>query len=444
MNKKRKLTEFSVKARLLDARLNNWTYPDRDSKAELHSLSLSAGCFQRKTEPDTYHEMSARVATEYPHIDMTKLNDALDKMMLGETTPITVLIYEAINAVVLDKTPGAPCRNAYGTNQALFDAIHAEIVLVVIARLTMILEYGSDLEKLTSAELVAHGFVDPAAVSVKQELNAERKSATGNWRLIYQVSVVDQIIQRVLSTKQNKTEIRLWNLIPSKPGIGFSDDDIALIRTPLLKHLDEGNLYASDIKGWDKTVQHWEHMHEADDRAMLANAVGTKYHTCLRAMNYCISNAVYVLSNGDMYAKTEPGQQISGQFNTSSGNSRIRVKAGWWAGADFVVAMGDDANETSFPNARERYALLGKELREYTKLSRNHVEFCSQIITSDKIYPADTSRSLHKLLDNQADDRRQLMRQFNSDNRHSPTLGQDLSTILASGWATASAETLAQ
>ena len=55
----------------------------------------------------------------------------------------------------------------------------------------------------------------------KDKLQKER------WRIISSVSLVDEIVDRMLYGTQNRAEINHWSSTPSMPGVGFSDDNSA-------------------------------------------------------------------------------------------------------------------------------------------------------------------------------------------------------------------------
>jgi hypothetical protein len=408
-------------------------YPERNALAERISLRINTMKLNVVPEPHDYDRKTAGlVKTHYPRINLDQLNHDLNMMLLGDTDAITAHVYEAINRVSLSKTPGFPLRAQFANNEQALTAAHVAIVRTVVARLYKLATM--DCSDMTPQQMVERGLADPVAVSIKQEPNPERKTEDGNYRTVCQVSLVDQTVTRVMSHTQNDLEIKLWRTIPSKPGIGFSDDDSDHILAPVLKCLRNGTLMVSDIKGWDTAVQEWELLGAADSRADTSTGRGTLYHKIMRNMAYVLSRCVYVLSDGTLLAQTIYGGQVSGGYNTSSDNSKIRVKGAWWVGASVVQAMGDDANEDFVENAVERYAALGKTLREYAPCNGT-LEFCSQVIKPGKIYPIDSSKSLYRLLNSTCQDKDQILRQYLEDNRHSPTRLSDITTIYESGWA---------
>jgi len=408
-------------------------YPERNALAERISLRINTMKLNAVPEPNDYDKRTAGlVKTHYPRVNLDKLNHDLNTMLLGDTDAITAHVYDAINRVSLSKTPGFPLRAQFASNEKALTEAHAAIARTVVARLYQLATI--DCSDKTPQQLVELGLADPVAVSVKQEPNPLRKSENGNWRTICQVSLVDQIVTRVMSHTQNDLEIKLWRTIPSKPGIGFSDEDAEYILRPVTPSLENGTLMVSDIKGWDTGVQEWELLGAADSRADTSVGRGTLYHRIMRNMAHVLARCVYVLSDGTLLAQTIYGGQVSGGYNTSSDNSKMRVKAAWWVGATVVQAMGDDANEDLVDNAVEKYAVLGKTLREYTPCN-GRLEFCSQVIEPGKIYPIDSSKSLYRLLNTACQDKDQILRQYLEDNRHSPSRLSDITTIYESGWA---------
>lgn len=125
----------------------------------------------------------------------------------------------------------------------------------VIARLALLrtvepVELEGALLRNPSASLV-NNWADPLRVILKDEPTPGRKIEKKAWRFVLVLSLADQILERMLFSKQNKAEIKAWSTIPSKPGMGSSDEDAAL-----LTQFVEANALntMSDASGWDQTV----------------------------------------------------------------------------------------------------------------------------------------------------------------------------------------------
>jgi hypothetical protein len=78
----------------------------------------------------------------------------------------------------------------------------AQITDLVIDRLKLLND--NDISGLNAQELVEGNFCDPVRVFIKAEPHSTNKVNQDRWRLIFAVSVVDQIIERLLCGDQNK------------------------------------------------------------------------------------------------------------------------------------------------------------------------------------------------------------------------------------------------
>jgi len=120
------------------------------------------------------------------------------------------------------------------------------IVDITLDRLLLLL--NSDVTNKTPQELVQQGYCDPVRIFVKNEPHKADKVANKRWRLISSVSIVDQLVDRVLNTHINKTEIANWHKIPSKPGMGFNQESVEKIIQDFESIPDP---CTSDISGFD-------------------------------------------------------------------------------------------------------------------------------------------------------------------------------------------------
>jgi hypothetical protein len=315
-------------------------------------------------------------------------------------------IKEAVRSLELDAGVGIPYI-AYGlpTHRGW---VEDPKLLPVLAQLTFDrLQKMSEasFETLTPEELVQQGLCDPIRLFIKGEPHKQSKLDEGRYRLIMSVSLVDQLVARVLFQNQNKREIALWHSVPSKPGFGLSTDAqvedflrclvevCGAESTDALCENHEKYLIPTDCSGFDWSVADWmlEDDMEVRNRLTIDNSELTM--RLRAAWLKCISNSVLCLSDGTLLAQERPGVQKSGSYNTSSSNSRIRVMAAYHCGADWAMAMGDDALES--PNSRlEEYKDLGFKV----EVSRE-LEFCSHIFQTPTLaIPVNANKMLYRLI----------------------------------------------
>jgi hypothetical protein len=231
-------------------------------------------------------------------------------------------------------------------------------------------------------------------------------------RLISHVSVVDQVIDRMLYGVQNNREILEWETCGSKPGISLSDDGIEVMAKTFLSMLTLGPLCSTDISGWDWSVKTWELEDDFELRRELASSpVSSLWSHLARFRHHAISEKVFCLPDGALVTVIGGGVQASGWYNTSATNSRIRRYVRIVAYLEFcaengiqpdedlafsVVAMGDDAVETRLDDRVYDkildYGHVVKDVKVFSHLSG--VEFCSHVWDDDSAQPLNVDKTL--------------------------------------------------
>ncbi|ADW41585.1 P1-2 fusion protein [Brassica yellows virus] len=293
---------------------------------------------------------------------------------------------------------GKPTHRGWVEDQRLLPVL-AQLTFI---RLQKMLEVN--FEAMEPEELIRNGLCDPIRLFVKGEPHKQAKLDEGRYRLIMSVSLVDQLVARVLFQNQNKREIALWRAVPSKPGFGLSTDEQVLdfvkclarqVGTTTSEVITnwKDHLTPTDCSGFDWSVADWMLQDDMIVRNRLTidlNPVTERLRSCwLR----CVSNSVLCLSDGTLLAQTHPGVQKSGSYNTSSSNSRIRVMAAFHTGAAWAMAMGDDALESN-PADLAAYKRLGFKVEVSGQL-----EFCSHIFRApDLALPVNENKMIYKLI----------------------------------------------
>lgn len=331
-------------------------------------------------------------------------------------------------------SPGYPYMRLARTNGELLD-LHASLIEDLAVRRLEDL-WASDLDEIAlydAEELVDCGLCDPIRVFVKNELHGRLKVSQGRMRLIMSVSVVDQLVERVLNGTQNNVEIGMWEDIPSKPGMGLGDEGLWSLEACFRKMRHP---LSSDISGFDWSVSAWWLDCDARAREMLTG-VGRQMHR-KRAM--CLGRSMLVFSDGVVWTQTQDGVQKSGSYNTSSTNSRIRymlaalvARRGGWSGE--VAAMGDDAVEDSpEDDLAPAYLELGFRLKEASR----DIEFCAyKFDLAGGFEPVRWHKMLANLLWTKPRDMahaNELLVALRHELRHSPHLRRAEEIVAAVGW----------
>lgn len=418
-----------------DPTLNSFTWPERGPIAESESLEYQASRFQDSKPPSEtrIHNALKYVGAHYPRAKVPKYFE-------GPKHSVSRADVEAVfPSMNLKSSPGVPWHSLGKTKGEVIEK-HKELLIdAVLARLD-ILESGifSTNPSFDDAVfLVRIGAVDPVRLFVKNEPHNIDKARMKRWRLISSVSVVDEIIERLLCSAQNELEIQNWTTCPSKPGMGLTDDSAILhLWKVIKKHLDDKDVANSDVRGWDWSVKWWLWKMEIDARIFLSGATpASSFARILSNRIWCLARSVFARSDGRLLAQKIAGLMKSGSYLTSSSNSRMRVMLAIIVGAPWAMAMGDDAVEGKVENAKEKYRSYGFDLKEY-EICDSVVEFCSHRFENGTAIPLNDAKMTYKHLSSEQDEFSYL--QFLFELRNSPKLLlRQQQVIRAAGWTDA-------
>lgn len=306
----------------------------------------------------------------------------------------------------MDSSPGFPYLKLGKKNADLFsdESLRGMVLSAVAQRVRRILQASLDgvcFDTLSPLDFVTQHLADPIKVFIKNEPHKLAKVRQQKFRLISNVSIVDQLIERALCSRQNYAEIAQWTECPSKPGMGLHDEGLQELYSEVVSRQRGGHILAeTDISGWDWSVQDWTLALDGELRSKLYHAApGSALDVLLRFRSSCVARKVFVLSDGSMFQQLKPGVQASGSYNTSSTNSRMRVLLGYLIGAEWVIAMGDDDVEDAVDGAADLYEELGYRVKDYKHPSEGSFEFCSTTFSGSwKGSPAQWARTVYRYL----------------------------------------------
>lgn len=260
----------------------------------------------------------------------------------------------------------------------------------------------------TAEELVRLGYVDPVRLFVKQEPHKLAKLLTSRFRLIMCISLVDQGVERAMYTAVSKHEIDNWATMPSKPGMGTSDEQLDVLAQNLTTLLACGELADTDISGWDWQRKWWVGMLSVASYLVQSGLCDTEFSRACYAREYVACNPVFACSDGVLIDPLCFGIMESGRFVTSYMNSRGRVGISVLCGTE-AMAMGDDCVEGIRAGAGEQLAsdlsTLGYEgvFEWHVSTSVEGTTFCSNRFyrNADGRFvaePVNWPRTLYRLL----------------------------------------------
>lgn len=279
-----------------------------------------------------------------------------------------------------------------------------EIVDAVVDRILLLIEAG-DITRLSPADMIERGYCDPVRIFIKEEPHNKLKVSQGRFRLIFSVSLVDQLLERFFAQIQNKTEIANWHKLPSLIGIGLDKRHInAMIHDS--SWFPSGPVIESDVSGWDWTVQPCEIRAEFEMRIKLIRDCPANLARLIRARAECILQKTVVFSDG--VARLCPvGIWPSGLYVTGSGNSRMRTTLGFRAREllnlpykDLIMkCVGDDSVESADADLaplKEAYETLGHLIKDIRVTHSEDFEFCSNRFRDGRASSTQIEKSVYK------------------------------------------------
>jgi hypothetical protein len=296
-----------------------------------------------------------------------------------------------------DATPGVPYVKLGPKTGSVLRHHYHYIRSRVEERLRLL--KSTDVTKMTAIELVEHNLCDPVRVFVKQEPHKKTKLILGRQRLISSVSLVDNIVERVLHSLLNKHWVSVWDKIPAKPGIGFQDRDVNVIRDNVGSMEDPAALDASHF---DWSVNGFYFDWDADFRSeQLCLRKDDALNVALHNRAYCLSLSVFQCSNGTLVEQVDRGIQLSGSYTTSSSNSNIRNMASLLVDIDgHPISMGDDGLDSMYNVDAPKiyYDVCGFNVKMYERINKGNFEFCSHLYTPNNCYGLNIEKALMNLV----------------------------------------------
>lgn len=274
-------------------------------------------------------------------------------------------------------------------------SITAERIRVLVTR---------DLTSYNATELLLMGANDPCTVNIKEELHNKEKIENARYRLITPVSIVDQLCERFFSQLQAKTEIRYWKEIPSKPGMGFSDESVADLFNVVVAEHKRARGVSTDASGWDWSCKWRDFLACGKVRCLLSGVeCDTPFGRGIINSLYCLMTKFIVFSDGTVVEQMISAMQKSGSYYTSQINSLARFLCALRIGSSWAVCAGDDSIEGFVQDVISLYKRQGKIIKVYQLIDEDlEFEFCSQLyhVADGKpiVYPMNSFRQMMKFV----------------------------------------------
>jgi hypothetical protein len=287
----------------------------------------------------------------------------------------------AIRQLKQTSSPGFPYRQNYSTNKQVLDNELDSVVKLAVARVTLM--RTKDLTGLTTEELVLMGARDPLSPIIKNEPHKSSKVASGKYRVVQCLSVVDQIVERVIFGQFPGTCINAYPNLNMLAGIGFTDkmnQELGEVYTAMCDKHPSYTAVTTDVITWDSRVS----------VPMVMGFVDVVYKSCTNPSaflrqslnNWCHVSVktAYIVPSGVVFVKNVDGQTISGSTETTELNCVARGLAAMAVKSVDHRNNGDDCIEMTLldkPAIIAAYARIGIPVREVEVQGRESFTFCS-------------------------------------------------------------------
>jgi len=250
-----------------------------------------------------------------------------------------------VACAVRDSIPGVPYTAFGATNEDVIRVLGDDLLMALYERLVLLARTEPEAFLATIEKLIRAGLVDPVRLFVKQEPHKMKKVRLNRWRLICAVSIIDSLVERCLWQKCAKEEIKNWKTIPSKPGMGATDEMISFLADNMNEMLLKGGLLDTDVEAWDWQRKWWLSFSTVLTFVIQADLVAGEYLNASFAREIVACDPMMSFSDGLMTGVSDCfGLMLSGRFVTSCFNSKGRVNLHTAVGTR-GIAMGDDSQE---------------------------------------------------------------------------------------------------
>lgn len=301
---------------------------------------------------------------------------------------IVYLIEENLN---LKGSPGYPYCLTWATNADLLDTAKRGLSVQSLAqmvheRIEAILAWDETEDPGTLMRVS-----DPTRVFIKREFHKIEKAKLQRWRLIWSISVVDQLVDTVLWQNSLEAEVKNFETIPAKVGMGMVGGAWNRLYNDL-QLLGKERYSISDYSGFDWTVANWCYEMDTESRLRLCvEGLDDEFRELARRRDKLMQKGLVIFSDGTLLQPLTGGIQKSGSKRTISMNSkintfikclaayRIRGYVDW--NLDKIAAAGDDKldrfhlDEDKYREVVESLGFIIKYLQVSDKIE--DLSFCS-------------------------------------------------------------------
>jgi len=254
-----------------------------------------------------------------------------------------------------DKSPGAIFQRLdCSTNKEVFEKFGIPgVVALVQARLALM---------RSSSQEEARYIADAIKLFIKFEPHKRSKITNKRWRLIWGVSLIDQIIDRALYGEMINIALKQHNSTPNKPGFNFKRGGVSRLARQY------GTLKPTwrsfDARSFDITASGWGLETVAALNARLnasSSPSRADWDLIANRREQAVLYGTFVFSDGTMCRKVKPGIQPSGRFTTIDSNGKLvalcrvlwDITKGVPTNSMSFITMGDDSVQDGIADVDE-------------------------------------------------------------------------------------------
>jgi hypothetical protein len=247
------------------------------------------------------------------------------------------------NRMNLDASPGYPWCKYYQTNRKLLAELGSERLAWLVRKHIVWLLGGNRCF--------------PVRLFIKAEWHKRSKIVQNRQRLIWSVSLLDQIVDELLFGPSMEAELKHYESIPSKPGLSEFNNGMGVVFDQIEPENEHHSFIETDKSAWDMTVPAWLFSQEMAARRRLCLNPGDVNGVFWKLWDVRVGQLMcsdVVFTDGTMLEQVTPGIVRSGSKTTISANSRMQVMlkvlyclrhGGFDRSKHMIVAMGDDTIE---------------------------------------------------------------------------------------------------
>jgi hypothetical protein len=290
--------------------------------------------------------------------------------------------------------PGFPLCADFKDIWAAWETSSDSIIELVWQRLNLYLNTDhDDVKGADPRDLVLQNYTDLVRIMIKDEPHSEEKIVNKRFRVIYNVSLPNVLVEKILNSTLTSAEMASYNTIPAKVGCPLGTVNGDRVVFEWLNKADDkpGATIGSDAEGWDAQFQRFFHYLNAEFTA--GQLDGPEHQRmAIRRMLFnraeCMIKHLLVAPDGTIVLPLDEyqGGQDSGTYTTTPANNRMRAFSSWYLAPDKTgwscITMGDDCVErtTLDPNdfVSSYQQVLGIKLKK-PELDVENVEFCSRV-----------------------------------------------------------------